>query len=351
MSGPSGGPIARRFNGLVLLAASVATAFLLILAAPSHSAEDLSGVWIVTDGPHAGWHVDANKDGEVTGKGLTLGGDDTHGHIVKPERGCRTNHFEGSINGDKSARACWHVIPAKMASDLVTELSDAVTKEFFADKGLHYAVDLQDSSSALEKAFDSAAKQAGPGGTLTARQGELVREQIERIHKLDREAERAAKNKDKPEYNEKVGRALELKSDLISRLPRKALLVQPPKLTPIKAAFDSTKRLTVYTEDATKSTDSGYLDYDWTLLEHNDPSCIFFEPRTPERNQATWHHGDDQGCNHALEGPMGHVGTITVLVADDHFKCFAFYNGSQGPNGMPNGVGPEPLRSNCFLRP
>jgi hypothetical protein len=112
-------------------------------------------------------------------------------------------------------------------------------------------------------------------------------------------------------------------------------------MNPIDAVFVPAKKQANYTERA-KDPDGRNLHYHWTLVEHNDPTCINFAPNEPDDNRAIWHHGDDQGCNHALAGPRGHVGTITVIVRDGKFLCAAFYNGSQGDSGSPTGTGSDP---------
>jgi hypothetical protein len=103
------------------------------------------------------------------------------------------------------------------------------------------------------------------------------------------------------------------------------------------ANFVPAQSQTVYTQRAT-NPDGRDLRYRWTLVEHNDPTCINFEPNEPREHQAIWHHADNQGCNHNLEGQNGHVGTITVVVRDGKFECAAFYSGSN------DGAGPQPPR-------
>ncbi len=130
------------------------------------------------------------------------------------------------------------------------------------------------------------------------------------------------------------------KHQLVEGLPFELLLVGRPQLKPIVAVFDPDKRQTVYTEKAT-GPDERPLSYEWTLVEHNDATCVLFEPNVPADDSATWHHGDDQGCDHSLEGSNGHVGTITVIVRNAAWACVAFYNGSN------SGQGPDPDPSTC----
>lgn len=121
-----------------------------------------------------------------------------------------------------------------------------------------------------------------------------------------------------------------------------------PRLAPLHAQFIRSGSKTVYTERAA-DPDGRTLYYHYSLTEHNDGDCLeFFGPsRAPAadhigRNQAVWHHAASDGCSHELEGPMGHQGTIEVVVTDKVFRCTATYDGSQGPNGQLEGDGPKP---------
>jgi hypothetical protein len=128
---------------------------------------------------------------------------------------------------------------------------------------------------------------------------------------------------------------LKLKHQIVDGLPREVWFVKPPELEPMLADFQSANSQTVYHQRA-RDSDGRKLKYHWTLVEHSDPTCINFEPNKPQANQAIWHHADNQGCSHNLEGSNGHNGTVTVVVRDGKFACAAFYNGSN------DGDGPEP---------
>jgi len=108
-----------------------------------------------------------------------------------------------------------------------------------------------------------------------------------------------------------------------------------PTLKGLKAEFMPALSQTTYTEIA-NDPDGDKLTYTWSLVEHNDPTCIRFDKNKPTPNQAVWHHADSDGCNHELQGPFGHQGTVTVIVSDGTWDCTATYDGTV------TGTGPEP---------
>ena len=193
----------------------------------------------------------------------------------------------------------------------------------------------------MARAFDALDAAARAGDITEAKSGQLKDDLLD-VKKIDDAAEELIKKDERVEARRQLERALELKHHVVDSLPMSALLAKPPVLKPIEAEFQSANRQTVYTEKAT-SPEGLDLKYHWSLVEHNDFTCVNFEPNRPAENQAIWHHGDDQGCNHSLEGPRGHVGTITVIVSDRNFRCAAFYEGSRGDGGSPTGTGSDPV--------
>jgi hypothetical protein len=192
----------------------------------------------------------------------------------------------------------------------------------------------------LARAFDLL-DDAARAGDITGAQRDQLKDDLLDVKRIDDAAEELIKKDKRVAARHKLERALELKHHVVDSLPMSAQLAKPPVLKPIEAQFDSANRQTVYTEKAT-DPEGRDLKYHWSLVEHNDPTCVNFEPNRPHENQAIWHHGDDQGCNHSLEGARGHVGTIIVIVSNRNFRCAAFYDGSQGDGGSPTGTGTDP---------
>ena len=108
-----------------------------------------------------------------------------------------------------------------------------------------------------------------------------------------------------------------------------------PVVSPITANFVSEQSETVYTITAS-DPDGDRLLRDWKLTPPAaDPTCndFTFDSSTP--NEAIWHHGNDNGCDHSKEGPRGHLGTVTVAVSDEHWTCTASYFGTISGTGDP----------------
>ena len=100
----------------------------------------------------------------------------------------------------------------------------------------------------------------------------------------------------------------------------------PPKLTPIKATFIAKAFETSYTASATDA-DGDKLKLSWQLSPPVvDPKCNKFVTVSP--TQAIWHHGDFDGCNHAVQGPRGHRGVVRFLVYDGLWTCTEIYDGT-----------------------
>lgn len=315
----------------------------LALAPTSRSAEDLSGLYVVVDGPKSGALVRATDDGRVAyDQDNTFAG--SVGSIRRSAPGCRSLHFRGRIGDDHAGRSCWKVVPYPRASPLLHEMVGAIGDEERA-RHVNNQRALQNLRSArrdLEKAFDRIEK-AARAGDIGEAKFERLKDDFVDIRRIDEAAETALKANQKLKAREILERALDLKHTIVDALARDLLVVQPPDLKPLQAEFMPAQSQTTYTQRAT-NPDGRDLRYHWTLVEHNDFTCINFEPNRPRENQAIWHHGDNQGCSHNLEGPRGHVGTITVVVRDGKFECVAIYDGSRGPNGANEGEGPEPPR-------
>ena len=313
----------------------------LTLAATSRSEESLAGSFIVIDGPQSGVSVHADADGSVEFDPLVAFS--SQGHIRTPTARCGQLHFRGRIEDSQTdAAACWRVVRRSRASNLLIELTDALSGEEHA-RGVNTKeapASLRSGRRHLERAFDELEK-AARAGEISEAKFERLKDDFVEVRGIDERAAGLLRDDRRVEARQKLERAIELKHHIVDSLPMTVFLVKPPNLKPLEADFDSANKQTVYTERAT-DPDGRNLRYHWTLVEHNDPTCINFEPNQPRENQAIWHHADNQGCNHSLEGPRGHNGTITVVVRDGRFECAAFYNGSQGDNGNPSGTGPDP---------
>ena len=125
----------------------------------------------------------------------------------------------------------------------------------------------------------------------------------------------------------------------------------PPKLTPIKAIFIPRFFETSYTASAT-DTDGDKLKLSWQLSPPVvDPNCKKFATVSPK--QAIWHHGDQDGCNHAVQGPRGHRGVVRFLVYDGFWTCTEIYSGTLTGTGTGGAVclktlpPPPPARYSC----
>jgi hypothetical protein len=106
-----------------------------------------------------------------------------------------------------------------------------------------------------------------------------------------------------------------------------------PKVSPVHATFDPTLRATFYTVNVSEQG-GGAPSYAWKLTPpKGDPTCNKFSTVKP--NESVWHHADTDGCNHALMGPAGHLGTVTVLVENTFWKCTATFFGTNTTSGPP----------------
>jgi hypothetical protein len=334
----------RRDGARALIASGfVAAVFCLAMTVPSRSEESLAGTYVVVDGPQAGVDVVAEASGRVQPESSTSLDFSARGFVRRPSSSCDALHFTGRIEGDKSGKACWRVIPFDRTSTLLRAMRLALFSEERA-RGVNERRALESLRSArheLEESFDLVEKAAQADEISEGKFGNL-RDDFVEIRQIDDAAMDLLRQDKRQEARRKLEKAQHLKHQIVDRLPLVMLEVREPVLEPIDAAFDSAKRQTVYTERAT-DPDGRHLTYHWTLVEHNDPTCINFEPNRPKENQAIWHHGEDQGCHHALEGSRGHVGTVGVVVRDGKFQCAAFYEGSQGDSGSPTGTGSEPV--------
>jgi len=100
----------------------------------------------------------------------------------------------------------------------------------------------------------------------------------------------------------------------------------PPKLTPIQATFVQKAFATNYTASATDA-DGDKLKLSWQLsAPAADPKCNKFATLSPTK--AIWHHGDQDGCNHAVQGPRGHRGVVRFFVSDGLWTCTEIYDGT-----------------------
>lgn len=120
---------------------------------------------------------------------------------------------------------------------------------------------------------------------------------------------------------------------LLGLAPSVALADTPPSVGPINALFAPAEFATHYSVTA---TDAGGLPltYRWSLVPPAaDPGCNHFSAQ-PDHS-AIWKHGDQDGCNHLVQGPQGHLGTVSLLVTDGRYDCTATYFGTNTGTGAP----------------
>ena len=101
----------------------------------------------------------------------------------------------------------------------------------------------------------------------------------------------------------------------------------------IRADFRQSEFATHYT--VTAQSLSGTPTISWRLRPPaNDRDCNHF---SGSGNEAVWHHGDQDSCDHAKETQLGHTGTVSVEVTDTRWICQAEYYGTM------SGTGPSPF--------
>lgn len=91
------------------------------------------------------------------------------------------------------------------------------------------------------------------------------------------------------------------------------------------------------------ATDSAGLPitYQWILEPPaNDPGCNNLGNVRGTTSEFVWHHGDQDGCDHTKQGPLGHEGTVAVTVSDGQWACRTEYQGTEGPNSSPDAAVP-----------
>lgn len=127
-----------------------------------------------------------------------------------------------------------------------------------------------------------------------------------------------------------VGAALALALPLVAAQAARAAN-SPPKLTPIQATFVQTAFATIYTASAT-DPDGDKLTTSWLLAPPaQDPHCNKLVTLLPTK--AEWHHGNQDNCNHAVQGPRGHKGTVRWVVSDGTWICTETYDGTISGTG------------------
>jgi hypothetical protein len=108
-----------------------------------------------------------------------------------------------------------------------------------------------------------------------------------------------------------------------------------PAVSPVHAEFKPLDFATYYAVSATAER-QGTPTYTWSLSPpKGNASCNRFGPVPGKPNQAVWHHADTDGCNHALMGPYGHTGTVTVIVKTSDWECTATFFGTITRSGPP----------------
>ena len=100
--------------------------------------------------------------------------------------------------------------------------------------------------------------------------------------------------------------------------------------------FVQSEFATHYTVNAT-DTAGLPLRYQWVLEPPaNDPNCNNHGNVHSTNSEFVWAHGDQDGCDHTKQGPLGHDGTVDLIVTDGKFACQAEFKGTQGANDAPN---------------
>jgi hypothetical protein len=326
--GRSSAGVGSRVKGLhlLLLACLVALAWLVL---PGTASAFPNGDFIVLEGPFAGTPLNrADLTGHVSKNHNEDSG--AHGFIRGPTEQCPYAHFEGFIKGKEiKPGQCVRVSSPVYSQRFLIQMAEAVDYEM-AQKG----AGADAAQKRLGKAFDELPK-AQKAGRITAGEAEQIGDELQEINRLDGKAEKAYRDGEFEEAEKLLAKALKKKHALIDGAPPALVRMQQPTVEKMDAAFQAPQSQTLYTETAS-SPDGRKLTYSWALVEHNDFTCINFAANTPADNQSIWHHGDTQGCNHSLEGPNGHVGTITVVVRDRLFSCLASYDGSNTGTGPPS---------------
>jgi len=104
-------------------------------------------------------------------------------------------------------------------------------------------------------------------------------------------------------------------------------------VSPVQATFDQNLRATFYTINVSEQG-GGRPSYEWKLTPPKaDPTCNKFSTVKPSK--AVWHHSDTDGCNHALMGPAGHLGTVAVTIKNAFWTCTATFFGTNTASGQP----------------
>ena len=126
----------------------------------------------------------------------------------------------------------------------------------------------------------------------------------------------------------------------------------PPALAPMKIHFVPGEYATHYTATVPSGD---RVTYAWTLTPPSvDPGCDNHGILTSTTNQFVWHHPDAVNsqppgwyhCNHKIEGPVGHLGTVSVVIIGLYdgpqgantpaWRCTASYLGTNAPDGSPD---------------
>lgn len=90
-----------------------------------------------------------------------------------------------------------------------------------------------------------------------------------------------------------------------------------------------------------RSLVGGPITYSWSLTPPTEePNCDNLGNATGDKSEFVWLHGDQHDCDHTKQGPLGHKGTVKLVVSDGRTECTSSYTGSQGANDQPDATAP-----------
>jgi hypothetical protein len=156
--------------------------------------------------------------------------------------------------------------------------------------------------------------------------------------------------KDLPKKHERervrslINHAIVNKQFALEKVPHAAIPPKPPpKPQPpdvrIATSFELEESETVYTVPDRGFPAGATITYEWTLIPPAaDPACNNLGHTTSTDPEFAWVHGpgpppyqnNPGNCDHSKEGPLGHQGTVKVVVTIGRWRCEASIDGTEG---------------------